>query len=101
MLPYICGMKKVFTFNDLHFGPHSMCKAVGRFGVQATLNLPNNITVSVVGGDGLYGDGVNTFEMAAWHTDTGDWLTLSDHDQVKGYLIKDEVTELIQRLSSK
>jgi hypothetical protein len=90
-------MKKVYTFYDLQFGPHSV---VGS-GVRATLNLPNNITVSVVGGNGLYGDGVRTFEVAAWRTDSNEWIKLSDHDDVRGYVSKDEVTELIQTLSSK
>ena len=47
------------TFDDLVFRPH----VIGRGAVQARLDLGNDIEVSVVGGDGLYGDGVTSFEV--------------------------------------
>jgi len=92
-------MKKVYTFRDLKFGPHSVNTSIGRMGVQAKLDLPNNVTVSVVGGDGLYGDGVDTFEVAAWYTDSGHWIKLGDHDDVKDYVSKDEIDFIIFELS--
>ena len=48
------------TFDDLVFRPH----AIGRGAVQARLDLGNDIEISVVGGDGLYGNGVTSFEVA-------------------------------------
>jgi len=47
------------TFKDIEFKPHRVVKG----GVQGLLNLPNNITVSIVGGSTLYGDGIDTFEV--------------------------------------
>jgi len=95
---YICIMKpKVYTFKDFKFKPHNVVKG----GVQGLLTLPNNITVSIVGGPTLYGDGVNTFEVAAWWGDQGDWIRLSDHDDVKGYVEKDEIDFLLFELSKK
>ena len=85
------------TFKDIEFKHHRVAKG----GVQGLLNLPNNITVSVVGGPTLYGDGVDTFEVAAWYTDSSDWIKLSDYDDVKGYVEKDEIDFLLFELSKK
>lgn len=93
---YICRMKvRPLTFKDIEFKPHRVVKG----GVQGLLKLPNNITVSVVGGPTLYGDGVDTFEVAAWWGDQGDWIKLSEHDDVKGYVEKDEIDFLLFELS--
>ena len=86
-----------FTFRDIEFKPHRVVKG----GVQGLLNLPNNITVSIVGGPSLYGDGVDDFEVAAWYTDTKEWLRLGDHDDVKGYVDKDEIDFLLHELSKR
>jgi hypothetical protein len=82
------------TFKDIVFKPHAVVKG----GVQGKLNLPNNITVSVVGGPTLFGDGVDDFEVAAWYTDSGDWIKLDD-DDVKGYVDKDDVDFILNQLS--
>ena len=82
------------TFRDIEFKPHAVVKG----GVQGKLILPNNITVSIVGGPTLYGDGVDDFEVAAWYTDSGDWIKLDD-DDVKGYVDKDEIDFIIFELS--
>lgn len=93
---YLCIMKpKVYTFNDIVFKPHNVVKG----GVQGLLTLPNNITVSIVGGPTLYGDGVDTFEVAAWWGDHGDWISLTDYDDVKKYQDKDEITHILYDLS--
>ena len=106
---YLCSMKpKVYTFNDIVFKPHNVVKGA----VQGLLTLPNNITVSIVGGglqsivggmNMLRGDGVDTFEVAAWRTNDGglisDWIKLSDYDDVKGYQDKDEITHILYDLS--
>lgn len=67
------------TFKDLEFNPHRN----GLGGIQAIMDFDNGHRISVVGGGmGLYGDGVNTFEI--WRSCDGD---------VKGHLTKEEVTE--------
>jgi len=77
------------TFNDLTFTKHPWV-----FGeVQATLVLDNNITLSVIGGAGLYGDGTESFEVGAWHNDSYDWIKLSEYDDVIGC-----INQIIQRL---
>lgn len=80
---------KVKTFDDLVFKPHGNHWNVGA--VQAVMEFPNGHCISVVGGgQGLYGDGVNTFEVwASWQED------------VQGYLTKDEVTEVMLETQSK
>ena len=88
---------KVYTLKDIDFKPHPLVKGA----VQGILNLPNGITVSIVGGPNLSGDGVDTFEVAAWNTDTNDWIKLSNHDDVKGYVDKDELLFLLFELSQK
>jgi hypothetical protein len=91
--------KEINSFEDLVFAPHRN-KMEGA--VQAQHELPNGITISVVGGQGLYGDGINSFEVGAWRTDSsqwGDyWIKLSEHDDVVGWLDKDGVTEIIQKV---
>ena len=83
------------TFNDLIFTKHPN----GIDGaVQATLVLDNNITLSVVGGAGLYGDGTESFEVGAWHNDSNDWIRLSDYDDVIGWQSKEDIDQIIQKL---
>ena len=87
--------QRVPTFRDVVFKPHGVIKG----GVQGLVKLPNNITLSIVGGPSLYGDGVDTFEVAAWYTDSGIWIPLGGSDDVKGYQDKDEITHIIYELS--
>ena len=71
--------KKKITFEDLEFKPH------GNIGgaTHAKMTFENGHKISVVGGGmGLYGDGVNTFEI--WR---------SCDEDIKGHLTKEEVTE--------
>lgn len=66
------------TFQDLVFKIHPKGS-----GVQAIMNFENGHRISVVGGrNGLYGDGISTFEI--WRS--------CDND-VKGHLTKEEVTQ--------
>ena len=85
------------TFDTLKFVPHPN----GMGGVQCIVNTDNGFTISIVGGPSLYGDGVNTFEVACWKSD-GDqpWVKLSPHDDVLGYRSKDEVMEIILNIES-
>jgi len=104
---YLCSMRpKVYTFNDIIFKTHRVAKG----GVQGLLTLPNNITVSIVGGglqsivggmNMLRGDGVDTFEVAAWWGDQGDWIKLSDYDDVLSYVDKDRLPIILLDLSKK
>ena len=88
--------QRIPTFRDIVFKPHNMVEG----GVQGIVKLPNDITVSVVGGGtGLYGDGETTFEVAAWEGDNGKWIPLGDHDDVKGYQDKDDIDMLLNQLS--
>jgi hypothetical protein len=93
--------KEIKTFNDLVFGIHSIA---GRGSVQAMGELPNGITISVVGGmpsEGhmrLNGDGVQTFEVAAWHTLEHEWLQLSESSDILVWQTREQVTETIQKL---
>ena len=92
-MPYICGM--IRTFDTLKFVPHPN----GMGGVQCIVNTDNGFTISIVGGPSLYGDGVNTFEVACWKSDGG-WIKLSPHDDVVGYRSKDEVMEIVLNIES-
>jgi len=94
-LPYICGMNR--TFDDLVFVPHPS----GIGGVQCVVKTDNGFTISIVGGPSLYGDGVNTFEVACWKTD-GDmgWVKLSPYDDVLGHRSKDDVLQIISDVES-
>ena len=91
---------KIYTLKDIDFKPHGVIKGA----VQGLLNLPNGITVSIVGGGEmgrLYGDGVDTFEIAAWLTDTGDWIDLGDDDDILRYVDKYKLLFLLFELSQK
>lgn len=92
--------QKVYTLKDFDFKPHGIIGGA----VQGMLKLPNNITVSIVGGGEmgrLYGDGVDTFEIAAWLTDTGDWIDLGDDDDILRYVPKDKIPFIIFDLLKK
>ena len=98
--------QKIYTLKDFDFKPHGVVKGA----IQGILKLPNGITVSIVGGglqsivggmNMLRGDGVDTFEVAAWSTDTGDWIKLSDHDDVLSYVDKDRLPIILLDLSKK
>ena len=83
---------------ELNFVPHPN----GLGGVQCKIKTDNGYTISIVGGGlGLYGDGKTTFEVAAWYTDSGDWIKLSDYDDVKSYVDKDDLLFLLFELSQK
>jgi hypothetical protein len=84
------------TFDDLVFKPH----AIGRGAVQATLDLGNDIEVSVVGGPGMYGDGETTFEVAAFYKTLGKFVPMPDGDDVSGWNSKEQVTKIINYLEN-
>ena len=84
------------TFDNLVFKPH----AIGRGAVQAKLDLGNDIEVSVVGGPGLYGNGVTSFEVAAFYITLGKFVPFEDGQDVSGYNSKEEVTKIINKLEN-
>ena len=84
------------TFDDLIFKPHPM----GRGAVQAKLDLGNDILVSVVGGDGLYGDGKNTFEVAAFYKTINSFVPMPDGEDVSGWNTEEQVTKIINYLEN-
>lgn len=86
---YPKGLK---TFSDLKFGKHGNTWMVGA--IQAILNFDNGHFVSVVGGgDGLYGDGVKTFEVG--------YPLPGDSIDVEGWLSPEEVTTLMINIQMK
>ena len=92
--------QKIYTINDFDFKPHGIIEG----GVQGMLNLPNNITVSIVGGGEmgrLYGDGKDTFEVAAWSTDTNEWIKLGEDNEILEYVDKDKLQIILLDLSRK
>ena len=90
-MPYICQMNK-----ELNFRPHPN----GLGGVQCKIKTDNGYTISIVGGPGLYGDGMSTFEVAVWEGDNGAWVKLSHHDDVLGYQTIDRVHQIINDISN-
>lgn len=55
---------------------------------QWTFIKPNGNNISIVGGGfGLYGDGINTFEMYDF-----------DEDEPRGYMTKEEINDYLRSL---
>ena len=84
------------TFDDLVFKPHAM----GNGAVQARMDLGNDIEVSVVGGKHLYGNGVTSFEVAAFYKTLGKFVPFEDGEDVSGWNSKEQVTKIINRLEN-
>jgi hypothetical protein len=84
------------TFDDLIFKPHP----IGGNHVLAKLDLGNDIEVSVVGGDFLYGDGVTTFEVAAFYKTLNKFVPFEDGNDVSGWNTNEEVTKIINKLEN-
>ena len=84
------------TFDDLVFKPHK----TGGGAVQAKLDLGNDIEVSVVGGDGMYGNGKTSFEVAAYYKTLGKFVEFPDGDETSGWNTKEEVTKIINYLEN-
>lgn len=80
------------TFEDLKFKQHSNTWMEGA--IQGYLDFDNGHFVSVVGGSqGLYGDGVNTFEVG---------YPLPDYSiDVEGWLESENVTKLMFKIQMK
>jgi hypothetical protein len=66
----------------------------------------DHIEFSIVGGDGLYGDFVNTFEVAVFNLDTDDYMTSfffddSDDGMVSSYVPGEELVRVIGQANNK
>ena len=81
-------------FDTLEFNPHPANYKEHAF--QARHTFDNGYAISVVTGDGLYGDinednfDESTFEVAVFNPDGG-FVKLTLHDDVIGHQTKDEV----------
>ena len=86
------------TFDNLKFKEHTTIPN----GTQSRHYFGNGYSLSVVGGDSLYGDGEETFEVGVFDERGGFtrkfWNDDVD-DDVRGWLSKSEVTELMERIS--
>lgn len=88
------------NFSNLVFNPHANVNN----GVQASLDLGNDLMISVVSmkkreGEfgGLYGDVTEgTYEVAVFHN--SNMLPLTPWDDVRGWQTEDDITELMAEL---
>ena len=80
------------------------------------LSFENGYTISVQFGPGNYSSHNNnrdflepsqvdkwsskSAEIAVWHTESNDWVKLSEYDDVIGYLSADEVAKAIEVVSN-
>jgi hypothetical protein len=87
--------KEIKSFEDLVFKAHAN-KMEGA--VQALHELPNGIMISIIGGQGFYGNGQSSFEMAAWHKGNPEFIMLSENDEILGWQSKEEIEETIQKI---
>ena len=94
--------KEISSFDDLVFGVHQ-----GGRGLVASMHeLPNGIIISVVGGfpsehqPRLGGDGIHTFEVAAWYKEGHEWIQLSENGDILYFQNRNQITEVIQKLLS-
>ena len=70
---------------------------------RVTVIYNSVVTFSIVGGDkGLYGDFVNSFELAIFNTETGEYLTNffcpETVNDVIGHMPGDKLCELINKI---
>ena len=86
-------------FDELTFRPHRGSNGC----IQANRKFDNGYSISVVSGDGMYGD-INfdeftksTFEVAAFDTNSN-FIRLTEFDDVIGHQTKDQVTDIMTAL---
>jgi len=81
---------------------------VNNFGTSTTGNFlmtfANGYTVSLAMGDGIYSngnreDGFTSVEVAAWDAD-GEWIKLSDNDDVIGWQTPEEVLAIMNKVAA-
>tara|TARA_B100000674_G_C37289506_1_gene667016 strand:- start:137 stop:460 length:324 start_codon:yes stop_codon:yes gene_type:complete len=88
-------------FQELTFTPHRYSSK----GVSARKEFDNGCLISVVSGEGLYGDldanefYDSTFEVAAFDAD-GEFIRLTPHDDVIGHRSLEEVSQIMTQLQN-
>ena len=81
-------------FKDINFKTHPNPYANG---IMGTLDLGDGIILSVIQGEGLYGNAEgNTFEIALLNG--GDYVSLSGYDDVLGWQTPDEIDVILTEL---
>jgi hypothetical protein len=86
-------MNKI-KFKDLVFEPHH-----SGLGIQAVMEFDNGYGVSVVFGDLFYSNGVDTYELAVLKDDAIDYENPVADGDVRGYLNKKKLMELINQVN--
>jgi len=83
---------KVYTFQDLKFEPRSLTRNIG-----AKLKFENGFEVSVIAGPSAYGDGKETFEIAAFDP-SGNFIRLGVNDDVLGWQSPEEINVIMAEI---
>lgn len=86
-------MKKI-KFEDLVFNAHP-----NGLGTQAKLYFDNGYCVSVIFGDIYYSNGFDTYELAVLKDDKLHYDNPVADGDVRGYLTKDELVKLINKVA--
>jgi len=95
-------MKKLIKFKDLKFKPHPLAKEgiMGHGSKQAIMNFKNGYGVSVIIGNLFYSNGVDTYELAVLKNGGLDYDNPVANGDVRGYLKKDELMRLINKVKN-
>ena len=85
----VCTMK---DFNNLKFNTSTTT------GLHTgTMLLTDNMTISIIGGDGAYGDGQKSFEVCVIDNINNEPLTISESGgDVLGWQSKEQIDQLIK-----
>ena len=93
--------KEKEMFEELTFFPHRNSTK----GISARKEFDNGCLISVVSGEGLYGDldanefYDSTFEVAAFDAN-GEFIRLTPHDDVIGHRTLEEVSQIMTQLQN-
>ena len=93
--------KEIEMFEELTFSPHRN----SRNAISAKRKFDNGCLISVVTGEGLYGDldatefHDSTFEVAVFDAN-GNFIRLTPHDDVIGHQTTKEVSQIMTQLQN-
>ena len=87
------GSIKKIKFEDLLFKPHHY-----GFGTQAVIEFDNGYSVSVLFGELFYSNGIDTYEFAVLKDGELDYNNPVADGDVRGYLKKKELMELVNQV---
>jgi hypothetical protein len=87
------------TFNDIEITPHPLSKLVPEMNsaVMGLYRFDNGFKISITGGYGICGDGIDTFEVAIFKPNRV-WYESKDTEVVKTYVTKDEITKIMYNI---